>query len=100
MIEELFPSKNITNKGTGCWVDENPEMQEAFLTRMTKLLLYGAVLLPGCISISSGERTVREETVSTPTLGQQLLDLKADYDRGRISEQEYNQRRQRLLQGG
>jgi hypothetical protein len=68
--------------------------------RMTKLLLYGAVLLSGCISISSGERTVREETVTTPTLGQQLLDLKADYDRGRISEQEYNQRRQRLLQGG
>jgi hypothetical protein len=68
--------------------------------RMTKLLLCGAMLLPGCISISGGERTVREETVTTPTLGQQLLDLKADYDKGRISEQEYNQRRQRLLQGG
>jgi hypothetical protein len=68
--------------------------------RMIKLLLCGAMLLAGCISISGGERTVREETVTTPTLGQQLLDLKADYDRGRISEQEYNQRRQRLLQGG
>jgi Trk-type K+ transport system membrane component len=68
--------------------------------RMTKLLLCGAMLLSGCISISGGERTVREETVTTPTLGQQLLDLKADYDKGRISEQEYHQRRQRLLQGG
>jgi hypothetical protein len=65
--------------------------------RMTIILLCGAVVLSSCISISSGERTVREETVTTPTLGQQLLDLKADYDKGRISEQEYNQRRQRLL---
>ena len=37
---------------------------------------------------------------TTTTLGQRLMDLKADYDSGRISEQEYNQRRQRLLQGG
>ena len=68
--------------------------------RSAILLLCGTVLLSGCISISSGERTVREETVATPTLGQQLMDLKADYDRGAISQQEYNQRRQRLLQGG
>ena len=27
----------------------------------------------------------------------ELQDLKADYDRGRISKQEYNQRRDRLL---
>lgn len=60
-------------------------------------LLYGAVLLAGCISISSGERTVQEAPATTLTLGQQLLDLKADYDRGAISQQEYNQRRNRLL---
>lgn len=53
----------------------------------------------GCISISSGERKV-QETTETTTLGQRLIDLKAEYDRGAISEQEYNQRRQRLLQGG
>ncbi|MGB7946927.1 MAG: SHOCT domain-containing protein [Candidatus Binatia bacterium] len=64
------------------------------------LLLCGTVFFSGCISISSGERTVRESTDSSPTLGQQLMDLKADYDSGRISEQQYNQRRQRLLQGG
>jgi hypothetical protein len=68
--------------------------------RIAIISLCAAVVLSGCISISSGERTVREETVTTPTLGQQLMDLKADYDRGRISEQEYKQRRQRLLQGG
>jgi hypothetical protein len=65
--------------------------------RMTILLWCGAVFLSGCVSISSGERTVREETATTPTFGQQLLDLKADYDQGRISQQEYNQRRDRLL---
>jgi len=66
--------------------------------RIEIFLLCGAVLLAGCISISSGERTVQETTAATtPTLGQQLLDLKADYDRGAISQQEYNQRRDRLL---
>jgi PBP1b-binding outer membrane lipoprotein LpoB len=59
-------------------------------------LLCGAVLLSGCISVSSGERNV-QEVPAGQTTGQQLQDLKADYDRGRISEQEYNQRRDRLL---
>ena len=60
-----------------------------FSMRIEIFLLCGAVLLSGCISVSSGERTVKE-TTATKTLGQQLLDLKADYDRGAISEQEYN----------
>ena len=68
--------------------------------RSAILLLCGAVLLTGCISISSGERTVKEASATTTTLGQRLMDLKVEYDRGAISEQEYNQRRQRLLQGG
>jgi hypothetical protein len=68
--------------------------------RIEIFLLCGAVLLSGCISISSGERTVKETPGTTTTLGQRLMDLKADYDSGRISEQEYNQRKQILLQGG
>jgi Short C-terminal domain len=68
--------------------------------RSALLLLYGTVLLSGCISISGGETTVKEVPATTTTLGQRLIDLKAEYDRGAISEQEYNQRRQRLLQGG
>ena len=64
--------------------------------RIEIFLLCGAVLLSGCISVSSGERTVHEEPAARTT-GQQLQDLKADYDKGRISEQEYNQRRDRLL---
>jgi hypothetical protein len=68
--------------------------------RSAILLSCGAVLLSGCISISGGETTVKEVPGTTTTLGQRLMDLKAEYDRGAISEQEYNQRRQRLLQGG
>jgi hypothetical protein len=68
--------------------------------RRAILLLCGAVLLSGCISISGGETTVKEVPGTTTTLGQRLMDLKADYDSGRISQQEYNERRQRLLQGG
>lgn len=71
-------------------------MREVFLSKIEIFLLCGAVLLSGCISVSSGERTVQEEPAARTT-GQQLQDLKADYDRGRISEQEYNQRRDRLL---
>jgi hypothetical protein len=63
------------------------------------IFLLCGMFLSGCISISSGERKV-QETAETTTLGQRLMDLKADYDRGAISQQEYNQRRQRLLQGG
>jgi hypothetical protein len=70
-------------------------LREALVT--TKVIaLVAALFLSGCISISSGERTVRDEPGS-PTLGQQLIDLKAEYDRGAISEREYNERRDRLL---
>jgi hypothetical protein len=65
--------------------------------RRKAFVLWGAVLLSGCISVSGGERTVEDAPATTPTLGQQLQDLKADYDRGVISEREYNQRRERLL---
>ena len=64
--------------------------------RIEVFLLWGAVLLSSCISVSSGERTV-QETPATTTLGQQLQDLKAQYDKGLISEREYNQRRDSLL---
>ena len=68
--------------------------------RSAILLLCGAVFLYGCVFISGGDTTVKEVPGPTTTLGQRLMDLKSEYDRGIISEQEYNQRRQRLLQGG
>ena len=61
-------------------------------------LIWGAVFLSGCIAISSGERTVTDApAATTPTTGEQLQGLKSDYERGLISEREYNQRRERLL---
>jgi PBP1b-binding outer membrane lipoprotein LpoB len=59
-------------------------------------LLWGALFLAGCIAVSTGEKTTTG-TPATTTLGQQLQDLKSEYDRGLISQQEYNQRRERLL---
>src|SRR4029077_8665787 len=96
---ELFLSKNLINKGIEFWAGEVQKNSGGIRMRSAILLLCGAVLLSGCISVSGGERTVKEVPGTTTTLGQRLMDLKADYDSGRISEQEYNQRRQRLLQG-
>jgi hypothetical protein len=52
----------------------------------------------GCFSFGSGDETVHQQT-KTPTTGQELMDLKAAYDKGLISEREYNQQREKLLQG-
>jgi PBP1b-binding outer membrane lipoprotein LpoB len=65
--------------------------------RIEILLLCGAMFLSGCVSVSTGEKTVQDTPATTKTLGQRLLDLKADYDRGVISEQEYNRQRDILL---
>jgi hypothetical protein len=57
------------------------------------LLLAGTI--SGCFSFKGGDETVvRQES---PTTEQELQDLKAAYDRGIISEREYNQQRDRLL---
>ena len=70
---------------------------EALSMRKEIFLMWGAVFLSGCISISSGERTVTDAPATTPTTGEQLQDLKSDYERELISEREYTQRRERLL---
>ncbi len=66
------------------------------LLRARRLLPACAVLgiasaLPGCIAVGG---TARHES---PTLGRQLIDLKAAYDGGAISEAEYNQAKARIL---
>jgi hypothetical protein len=56
--------------------------------------LAGAVAtLPGCIAVGG---TARHES---PTLGRQLIDLKAAYDSGALSEAEYNAAKSQILQG-
>ncbi|HXL09122.1 MAG TPA: SHOCT domain-containing protein [Candidatus Bathyarchaeia archaeon] len=57
------------------------------------LLLAGAI--SGCFSFKGGDETVIQQR--PPTTERELQDLKAAYDRGIISEQEYNQQRNRLL---
>ena len=54
-------------------------------------------VLSGCFSFGSGDETVQQ--TKTPTTGQELQDLKAAYDRGIISEREYNQQRDKILKG-
>ena len=57
------------------------------------LLLAGSI--SGCFRFSGGDETVIQQT--SPSTGRELQDLKAAYDRGIISQQEYNQQRDRLL---
>jgi Short C-terminal domain len=57
------------------------------------LLLAGTI--SGCFSFKGGDETVIQQRA--PTTDQQLQDLKTAYDKGIISEQEYNQQRNRLL---
>jgi hypothetical protein len=57
------------------------------------LLLAGAIL--GCFSFKGGDETVIQHRA--PSIDRELADLKAAYDRGIISQQEYNQQRDRLM---
>jgi hypothetical protein len=55
-------------------------------------LLLAVPLMTGCI-IGNWQKDQK------PTMGQQLVDLKTAYDRGALSEQEYNQQRQVIMSG-
>jgi len=54
-----------------------------------------AAILSGCFSFRGGDETVVQERPTTTE--RELQDLKAAYDKGIISEREYNQQRDRLL---
>jgi Short C-terminal domain len=68
-------------------------MKNSIMLAVSALLLAGA--LSGCFSFRGGDETVIQQ--SSPTTERELQDLKAAYDRGIISQQEYNQQRNRLL---
>lgn len=66
------------------------------LLRTRRLLPACAIIgmasaLPGCIAVGG---TARHES---PTLGRQLIDLKAAFDGGAITEAEYNHAKARIL---
>jgi hypothetical protein len=48
--------------------------------------------LSGCFSFGGGDKTVQQK--KNATTGQELQDLEAAYDKGIISEREYNQQGQ------
>jgi len=53
-------------------------------------------VLSGC-SIGGGDEVYQQ--TKTTTLGKELEDLKAAYDKGLLNEREYNQQRNKLLNG-
>jgi putative oligomerization/nucleic acid binding protein len=71
------------------------------MNRTNMLRLAGSLILSGflsgCFSFGSGDETI-QQTKATTT-GQELQDLKAAYDKGIISEREYNQQRDKILKG-
>jgi hypothetical protein len=56
-----------------------------------------SVAFSGCLSFGGGDENIQQ--TKTTTTGQELMDLKAAYDKGIISEREYNQQREKLLKG-
>jgi Short C-terminal domain len=62
---------------------------------MVVVALLLAVTISGCFSFRGGDETVIQQR--SPSTERELTDLKAAYDRGIISQHEYNQQRDRLL---
>lgn len=62
---------------------------------MATQVLLVACFVSSCFRFSGGDRTVIQQT--SPSTDRELQDLRAAYDRGIISEQEFNQQRDRIL---
>ncbi len=63
--------------------------------RLIVLALFGVLAL-GVGSCGGGAEV--QSSISTATVGQQLLDLKKAYDSGAITKQEYEQQRKKILE--
>ncbi len=61
------------------------------------VVLLTAAFLGGCCCPGGGSSSKTETTINSTTLGQQLTDLKEAYDKGAITEKEYNKQRQEIL---
>jgi Short C-terminal domain len=70
------------------------------MKKQKPLMLSGSLILAGLLSGCSF-RGGDETTIQTraTTTGQELQDLKAAYDKGIISEREFNQQKEKLLRG-
>jgi hypothetical protein len=54
-------------------------------------LILAATALPGCVAVSDNSSTPR------PTVGQELVDLKAAMDKGAITPAEFDQKKAQIL---
>jgi hypothetical protein len=71
-------------------------MGKVFRVWFIGMMIVFAACLGGCCG--GGSPTVKTETTtSTTTLGEELKDLKEAYDKGIISEQEYNESKERII---
>ncbi|HEY6368470.1 MAG TPA: SHOCT domain-containing protein [Candidatus Binatia bacterium] len=68
-------------------------MKNQIMSAVIALLVAGTIW--GCFRFSGGDRTVIQQT--SPSTERELQDLRAAYDRGIISEQEFNQQRDRIM---
>jgi uncharacterized membrane protein len=68
-------------------------MKDKMMIVAAALLVVGS--LWGCFRFNGGDRTIIQQT--SPSTDRELQDLRAAYDRGIISEQEFNQQRDRIL---
>ena len=72
---------------------EHDHMKRLFIP--IAVALSAVVLLTGCLALDLGGGNKSEE--KKPTLGQQLIDLKAAKDAGAISDDEYQTQKAKLL---
>lgn len=71
-------------------------MKKTTVICITSALLLSGVL-SGCLSLGGGDETVQQ--TKTTTVGQELIDLKAAYDKGIITERQYEEQKEKLLRG-
>jgi hypothetical protein len=64
---------------------------------LAPIALTALLLLTGCLNLSLGGGSKSQS--QTPTVGQQLIDLKNAKDSGAISDAEYQKQKEKLLSG-
>ena len=70
-------------------------MKKAYI--LAPIAVSALLLLTGCLNLSLGGGSKSQS--QTPTIGQQLIDLKNAKDSGAISDAEYQKQKEKLLGG-
>jgi hypothetical protein len=71
------------------------------MNKVTVAFVFSALclsaMLSGGLSLGGGDETIQQ--TKTTTTGQELIDLKAAFDKGIITERQYEQQKEKLLRG-